>query len=452
MYDLLIIYGINIMSSPSDPNRSLENRSVDNQAASNQAASNQAASNQAASNQAASNQAASNQAASNQGSSNQLVMRSNKKKQKQSVKHVKNRSQTNQTLRVNRNQPINNNDDPLTRIEKRVTKLEKNVEELQKYTKLEATFQELQNTVFIYKLYKQNHPFHRVDIIHISRCEHPTKNPITDFDGLLFVQQDARLLQWNHGAQRNMKNRWNAMYHNQRASSNVLNRFLQSTPSHKNATLTNHSDPSPPHYILIESKHSLSKGKVDKKIKQIDLIHKMLRDAPSVSNGGDEYNKMIQKWIVETHLPIDQLDHTIELIFSSDDIPDTLLEYMIAIHDGMTEEIYDRIVHKLMFEDKYMTDTISTISYQLKKRNKSPVSREPKTLSMKEIRDILLEYATAMKRKHDDYAMDYLTPFSELEELFQQMKHRVGALRFGHVSFSSLFKEPELTPEVEHPI
>jgi hypothetical protein len=445
------------MSSPSDPNRSTENRSVDNQVASNRAASNQSASNRAASNrsvdnQSASNQAASNQAASNQAASNQLVTRSNKKKQKQSVKHVKNRSQTNQTLRVNRNQPINNHDVRLTDIEKRVETIEENMKEFIKYTKLEATLQELQNTVFIYKLYKQNHPFHRVDIIHISECFDPTNDPITEFDGFLYVQQDARLLQWNHGAQRNMKNRWNAMYHNQSASSNVLNRFLQSTPSHKNATLTNHSDPSPPHYILIESKHSLSKGKVDKKIKQIDLIHKMLRDAPSVSKGREKYTEMIQKWIVETHLPIDQLDHPIELIFSSDDIPDTLLEYMIAIHDGMTEEIYDRIVHKLMFEDKYMTGTIRTISYQLKKRNKSPVSREPKTLSMKEIRDILLEYATSMKRNHDEYTMDYLTPFSELEELFQQMRHRVGALRFGHVSFASLFKEPELTPEIEHAI
>ena len=429
----IIIYGINIMSNPSDSNRSVENRPVENRTIEYRTLENLATNNRAVENLAVSNQSG---------------IQSNKKKQKQSVKNVKNRSHANRTLRVNRNQPINNHNTRLTKIEIKVKNLEKNVEELQKYTKLEATLQELQNTAFIYKLYKQNYPFHRVDIIHISNCFDPTNDPITEFDGFLYVQQDARLLQWNHGAQRNMKNRWNAMYHNQSASSSVLNRFLQSTPSHKNATLTNHSDPYPPHYILIESKHSLSKGKVDKKIKQIDLIHKLLRDAPSVSNGRERYTEMIQKWLLETHLPIDQLDHPIELIFSSDDIPDTLVEYIIAIHDGMTEEIYDHIVHKLLFEDKYMAGTISTISYQLKKRNKSPVSRDPKTLPMKEIRDILLEYATSMKRKHDDYAMDYLTPFSELDELFQQMKHRVGALRFGHVSFSSLFKEPELTPEV----
>jgi hypothetical protein len=425
------------MSNPFDPNRSVENRSVENRTLEYRTLENLATTNRAVENQTVSNQSG---------------IQSNKKKQKQSVKNIKHKPHANQTLRVNRNQPINNHDTRFTIIEKKVENLEKNVEELQKYTKLEATLQELQNTAFIYKLYKQNHPFHRIDIIHISECFDPKNNPITEFDGFLFIQQDTRLLQRNHGAQRNMKNRWNAMYRNHSASSNVLNRFLQSAPSHKNATLTNHSDPSLPHYILIESKHSLSKGKVDKKIQQIDHIHKMLRDAPSVSNGRERYTGMIQKWSLETHLPIDQLDHPIELIFSSDDIPDTLVEYIIAIHDGMTEEIYDRIVHKLLFKDKYMAGTISTISYQLKKRNKSPVSRDPKTLSMKEIRDILLEYATATKSTYDDYTMEYITPFSELDELFQQMKHRVGALRFGHVSFTSLFKEPELTPEIEHPI
>lgn len=403
------------MSNPSDPNRSVENRAIENQAVSNQS-----------------------------------VMRSNKKKHKQTIKNVKNNLHANQTLRINRNQTLKTHDERLTQIEEKVEKLIEDMKVMQKYTKLESQLQELQNTAFIYKLYQQNYPFHRVDIIHISQCLTPTNDVITDFDGLLFIQQDARLLQRNRETQRDMKNRWNAMHQhrNQNASLNVLNRLLQSTPSHKNAKLTNHSDLFPPHYIVIESKHSLSKGKVDNKMKQMDHIHNMLREAASISNGKDNYNEMIQQWLSDTQLPIDQLDHPIELIFSSDDVSDTLMEYIIAIHNGMTEEIYDRIVHKLLFEDKYMIKTISIISYELKKQNKSPIFRRPETLSMQQIRDILIGYTTATKRKHDTYTMDYITPFSELEKTFRQMQHHVGVLRFGHVSFSSLFKEPTLSSEI----
>ena len=115
------------MSNPSDSNRSVENRPGENRPVENRTIEYRTLENLATNNRAVENLAVSNQSG----------IQSNKKKQKQSVKNVKNRSHANRTLRVNRNQPINNHNTRLTKIEIKVKNLEKNVEELQKYTKKE---------------------------------------------------------------------------------------------------------------------------------------------------------------------------------------------------------------------------------------------------------------------------------------------------------------------------
>lgn len=44
-----------------------------------------------------------------------------------------------------------------------------------------------------------------------------------------------------------------------------------------------------------------------------------------------------------------------------------------------------------------------------------------------------------------DYMLDYITPFSELEDTFRRMRHHIGVLKMNHMYFSSLFVEPELS-------
>jgi len=359
----------------------------------------------------------------------------------------------NQTLR--RCMELN---DRISKIEETLSTLNNHMIAMQKYTKLESDFQEEENTSFIIKLYLQNHPYHRLDAIHVKKCYPPHGYELTDFDGLLLARNDVGMAQHNNEKQRNMKNRWNTLYqprhqtHN--ASSHPLNRMLQSAPSRKHVKVA--SDLHTLYYLLIESKHGLSKGKVDKKLKQIKSIHEILRGAPSVSSEVESYNKMIKQMIFDTHLSIDQLDHPIELIFSSDDISDSLVEYIVAIHNGMTEETYDRIVHQLIFEDKYMMGVVEMITAELKKQNashrsheasvsnKTNANREAQHLSMREIREMLLSDVFANKRAKYVYMMDYITPFSELEETFRQMRHHVGALQRNRVLFSSVFRKATL--------
>ena len=354
--------------------------------------------------------------------------------------------------------------DRISKIEDILIKLTDHMSAIQKYTKLESDFQEHQNTSLIAKLYLENHPYDRIDVIHDTLCYPPDGHAITDFDGLLLARNDVGQVQYNNEKQRNMKNRWNTMYpprnQTRNASSHALNWMLQSAPSRKHVKVA--SDLHTLHYLLIESKHGITKGKVDKKMKQIKNIHEILRGAPSASSKVQSYHNMIKQMLFDTHLSIDQLDHPIELIFSSDDVSASLVEYIVAIHDGMTEETYDRIVHQLLFEDKFMMDVVEMITVELKKQtvphtshevavsNKSDANRatnlshNAQQLSMREIRDMLLSDVFANKRAKYVYMMDYITPFSELEDTFRQMRHHVGALQMNRILFSSVFRKATL--------
>jgi hypothetical protein len=336
-------------------------------------------------------------------------------------------------------------DDKINTIYKKLETHNEHMNTMQKYTKLESDFQETQNTTFISKLYLQHYPFHRVDTIHVTKCFLPNGKEITDFDGLLLARNDPPPIRFNNHTQRNIKNRWNMMHTHHSTSSRALNQLLQSVPSRKNANIKFHSKHQTLHYLVIESKHALSKGKVDKKMKQIAQIHDVLRNASTVSSNVEKYKTMIHQWLSDTHLPIDQLDHPIRLILSSDDISDSLIEYITTIHDGITEEAYDRIVHNILFTDPYMVEVIEMMMSGLKIHQKSKALHHIKTRSMHEIRGILLGDVFAEKRKAHVYILDYITPFSELEETFQRMQHHIGVLKMNHVYFSSLFSEPELS-------
>ena len=339
-------------------------------------------------------------------------------------------------------------DDKINMIDKTLKSLNKHKNTMQKYTKLEADIQENQDAIFTNKLYLQQYPSRRINIIHVKKYYMPDGYLLTDLDGLLLARNDPLHIRFNDHTQRNIRNRWNMMNtrnRNRNALLHALNPLLQSIPSRKNANITFHSTQQTLHYLVIESKHSLSKGKVDNKMKQIKHMHDVLRNASTISSKVEPYNMMIQQWMSDTHLPIDQLDHPIQLICSSDDISDSLIEYITTIHDGITEEAYDRIVHNILLTDPYMKEVIEMIITELKIYQKPKALRHLQTMSMHEIRSMLLGDVFAEKRKADVYMLDYITPFSELEDTFRRMRRHIGALKMNHMYFSSLFVEPELS-------
>ena len=364
---------------------------------------------------------------------------------------VKNRVRVDHTVSPHNRIGLNDDmflslDVQLTRIETQLPHLLEHMTLMHRYINVQLQFQQQHDMTVLSRLYLQHYLTHRMDIIHVPVCITPSGAEITTFGGIMLARNDTGFSQWNHEKQRNRANRHHTTHKNRQNRNHIASQAA----SHKNVTVAFHLEPPVIHYVIVESVHSLSKGVVDKKMKHMENVHKVLREAASVLHSTYTYQTMIQQWISDTYLPIDQLDHPIKLIFSSDSISDTLLKYMIAIHDGMTEEIYDRIVHQLLFEDKHMKKIVTAMTEEMTYYKKYGIARrmDVNKLSMQKIRQILLGDAFADKRDEFPYMMDYITPFSELEETCKQMRHHIGALRFDHVSFSSLFKEPELTPEV----
>jgi hypothetical protein len=364
---------------------------------------------------------------------------------------VKNRVEVNHTDSHNNRIGLNDNmflslDAQLTQIETQLPPLLEHMALTQRYTNVQLQLQQHHDMAVISRLYLQHYPTHRLDIIHAPVCIAPDGAEITTFGSIMLAQNDTGFSQWDHKNQRNKAHRLHTTHKNRPNR----NHNAQQAASHKNVTVAFHWEPPVIHYVIVESVHSLSKGVVDKKMKHMEHVHRVLREAASVLHSTYTYQTMIQQWRSDTYLPIDQLDHPMELIFSSDSISDTLLKYMIAIHDGMTEEIYDRIVHQLLFEDKHMKKIVAAMTEEMTYYKKYGIARrtDVNKLSMQEIRRILLGDVFADKRSEFPYMMDYITSFSELDETCKQMRHHVGALRFDHVSFSSLFKEPDLASEV----
>ena len=136
------------------------------------------------------------------------------------------------------------------RVENKITVIENDIKGIHKYIKLESKFQELQNRNFIVKAYLHNHNQHSVFILPTTKFFYPTGREITDLDGFLLIRTYPNKIE--------------------QPSQELISRlpqtdFMQSLQPNSVELNPNHKHHE---YIIIESKHSLSKGKVDKKIAQ----------------------------------------------------------------------------------------------------------------------------------------------------------------------------------------
>lgn len=278
--------------------------------------------------------------------------------------------------------------------------LEKTMTRFDAYMKTEANIQEGRDTQYIIKLYYHNHPTHIVDRLMIREFYRPDNNLLTDYDGLLLVHNIPI----------------------------PLTGALQSTDIVE--------------YIVIESKHSLDKEKIDKKIKQITDLSTYLEKADDekfVESSGPRFQDSIQKWMTETRLPSDSLQRPIHLLFASDDIPYEVGLYLKDISEGFADEAqYDATVYRLFQSDPYVRPIMDRIR-AIKDGRISRATHQlihPRSATMQTIRDA---FSNALRPFLEKPIEPYLVAYSELEGHFQRMKGRVGMSQFGAVEYSPIF-------------
>ena len=320
-----------------------------------------------------------------------------------------------------------------------------------KYMKKESNIQELGDTIFITKLYLYNHPSNSISHIPIKKFFNRNGKEITDIDGFLLI---SSIPLYNISIKNELLSR--------HPSSCNLQKFRHTKPSHDDHTLwhiqphvpakrslksnrNTHNESNVPEYILIESKHSLNKRKVDKKIRQLSEIYDVFSTIKQQGQSVLKYKSMIKHIAESTHLSVDLLDLPINLIFASNDISDELTEYINSIYHGLNEEEYDRLTLQLFINDPYVIEEISDIMQDdtIARQDKGILKRKESMHLIKEVfkKPELQSYCTENMNA-------YLTPFSEVEELFRIVYHGIGTCRYNRVIFERLFPKSKLNINV----
>jgi hypothetical protein len=320
----------------------------------------------------------------------------------------------------------------LTAIEERVTTIEGDIVGIHKYMKLESTFKEKRDEVFISKLYLHNNPTSIVTPVNIGDIYNRTGQRITDADGFLFITTIPLIVP---------------------KPSNELVARISPYVSTKNFLKNEHivydATMLRKEYIIIESKHSLSKAKIDSKLRQIGWIRIALQDAKGDdwTKAHSNYRMFIDRLIHGTGLPRSDLYHDINLIFSSDDITNELFEYITAIDGGISEEQYNTLTLNIFFSDPYIRDIIELITKNNKipKRKRDVLTQKPHNIDR--VRDLFKDpdiISIDEVNKQMSHIHPTLISFSKMEPHFLSMRGKLGVSQFNTVTMPQLFQKTSL--------
>ena len=308
-------------------------------------------------------------------------------------------------------------------LKKDVSILKDDMKGVHKYIKMESKFQELRNRNFIVKAYLHNHNQHSVVILPTTKFFHPSGREITDLDGFLLIRTYPNEIK--------------------QPSQELISRLPQTDFIESLQPNSVELNPSHKHheYIIIESKHSLSKGKVDKKIAQILEIKQVLQSV--AENGNHRFEMMISQ--LQSTLGQTNLNYPINLIFSSDDISNELVQYIESINDGTISDNYDNLTTELFYSDEYIQPIIDSITTDsdIPKQLKSILTKRSSIVDIRNLFSL-----PSMKEYISPYLESYLTPYEELASSFEDMKGFVGISQFNTVNLPRLFTATSLNQKI----
>jgi hypothetical protein len=284
-------------------------------------------------------------------------------------------------------------------LERTVSGIQRDIKRIDDYIKVDAKIQEKNDLYFITKLYLHNHQTKFVTPLDIDGLYHRSGDPLTNFDGIVMIH-------------------------------NLHMPFVFPL-----------RDMDMIEYIAIESKHSVSKTKVDAKIRQMTQLATYLAEVSQGDAdkliGHENFIDMIHQFVEETHLPLPLIDRPITLLFASDDISDPLAEYITKIHEGIdNEQIYDEIVKTIFFKNVNVRKIIKGIhnDKQIPLVTKEKINEE--TATMSSIRDV---FTNELQHMADLSINEHLIPYQSLADAFRMMKHHIGYVRFGMAYCPTLF-------------
>jgi hypothetical protein len=319
-----------------------------------------------------------------------------------------------------------------------ISRMQIDIDKFHNYMKTESTFQEIRDTQYIKQLYSINHSTSIVHTLDIENIYNSNGTILTELDGFLFVSDVPLTIPSFTPNDRGSRSTYAMTLSEQKPIVPCSGTFCPSSMS----------------YIIIESKHGLTKTKLDMKLKQFIILKELFTKMSDANHTQYHklYNDMIDQLISKTQLPLSAISQpTPYMIISSDDISDQLFHYITAIHDGISdEETYDMLMHSMLFSDKYVTRGLFK---QIATSKRIPIPFKEiikKQRSMTALRDMFSRKNEWMHKLDDidgsiiadivDHIIhDYLTPFSDVKDDFVQLKHHIGVSRLDIVYLPTLF-------------
>lgn len=293
-------------------------------------------------------------------------------------------------------------------------------QEFNKYKKQDSNFQEARINNFIISLLGQNSSTYNIKLLPIENVYMPySKKALSEFDGLILYSPNQSTMPQ---ISQELIQRVDKEFHE----------TLKDNISQINTIFTS------PQLIVVESKRSVSKLKIDTKITQMyEFIHVLKQlNTIDLSTTTTIFREFLDNLISYSKLSVNELqDIDIKLIFGSDDITLNMHEYICEIHSGMTEDKYNELCGRMFYDDIYSVNSIKDLVL-LNNVPKAVKGLLKNYKSFDELKNIITTYLT----EHNlGSATPYFTPFSDLEQYFAIMKHSIGVVQFNKATFPELF-------------
>ena len=309
----------------------------------------------------------------------------------------------------------------MDRLEERMDRLEEKVDKLDvRMTSLETNFkiyklqesiiQEGVNTEYIYKLLRSNLTTEYIIKIKTPFDFYPPKgNRITDIDGCILLNPTIK------GA---------------KLIDDRLPGFILKDNSHKISTKLLKQIT-----IIIESKHSLNKYKIDNKFRNMIDIENVLKsyDTIDITTTQKGFKKMI------SNIDISKFPKTVNIIFASEDLKSELNDFLKEIYEGtLTENVYNRCTLNSLLEDDFYKALIADNTIQkdiideLKTLLEDAFSDEDISNNLETIRN---NCKISKYGYRSNYLNKYIIPFTDIYESLY--KHVIG--KFGIFQYNNLY-------------
>ena len=178
--------------------------------------------------------------------------------------------------------------------------------------------------------------------------------------------------------------------------------------------------------IFIESKHSLTKTKIDDKLRQMVVIKQILQELPSIdiSTAATPFRSMV------TEHKVDKYPNDICIVFSANDLDASIRNFLVQLNEDLTKEYYDRFTIHLM--------KTNPVYGRLRKDSHVPRKAKIALHAAKTVEEALIQLES-IGAPYSFAFSSFLVPYDTILPIYAQLKHRIGFLQWNKLYLPEMF-------------